>query len=59
MFLVTGKQKTAEAVLSLFLCFLEHDVLAESLAILFELDFLFYGLTVLASRVDFASFLIS
>ncbi len=43
----------------LFLCFLEGDVLAESLAVFLELDFLFHGLAVLASRVDFASFLIS
>ena len=44
---------------SLFLRFFECNVLAERLAVLLELDFLFHGLAILASRVDFASFLVS
>ncbi len=65
MFFVVGKQKTPRweffvvARSRLFLRLLEHNVLAESLAVFLELDFLFYGLAVLAGRVDFASFLIS
>ncbi len=34
-------------------------MLAERLAVFLEFDFLFHGLTVLASRVDFASFFVS